>query len=468
MRTKLTEMCNILVMLTKNITICHNSNLLKCQNLLRFLNIHLHLIEILKSVNYDHAQHRQLFKLILVFLYRFVYKNEQNQNLLLKHAKFLLKLGRKKKFKTASLLSQILFSQKGTKYQKTFVSHLLSVLNTPNCYSTNDLSLVLTILKSYAVSEKISDDGIDLCEFIIKNLVKYNKIEESLMFDKEGTKQKQRYLQEYIDGKDRHAKEMLNYHLLMVDLLGTGAKVSQLIVGICRKLVTLDQILQSLYLDTIPYIFKRVYLGFLESTYLTTISQISSVNFNSMHILFRQVIYEDLKRYVLYYDGLLSIKGEEKEYMDIVMSKNETKALLFEESTVQKAKYESNQARELEEDDHLRFIDTGKPKLGDLKVKRFFELDKSAQSEYWDYFSSTKDSDLLPYGLIHFIINFFKSMRLSSDARINLDFSHLVYNIYMHIIDYKQDTGCSGSNARQFISYSIKIQRDIQNGSENS
>jgi hypothetical protein len=132
-----------------------------------------------------------------------------------------------------------------------------------------------------------------------------------LFFDQIGRKEKLDLIKDYVFEKDnaKKSKQLLMTHLYLTKLLATASTNCYFAIMQNRTLVNFNNLLASLYHPSVPYIFKRMYLRFLYETYLVPFDDIRPIKYDKLYLLFKQVIYPDLRRYVLYFDGLIDMEA---------------------------------------------------------------------------------------------------------------------------------------------------------------
>ena len=378
---------------------------------------------------------RQVFKLILDYLYKFVYRNKLNQESLFHHVTFLLKLN-KKGFKISQLIGEILEAKKDKKYVYSLVEYIAhKIFIKGSRYNVDYLALIVSILKNGQNMRKMQVHG-------LKHILKHSSFQKIILMDNKGREMKAKLFED-LEGQNKKQQEKANSklqcHLLLIDLFGAAAHDSLLGIKMCRKLIYLDDVLQALNCNSSPYIFKRIYLHFLYEVYLSPVEGLEPIDPSTLYELFNSVIYEDLKRYVLYYSGLIRIVRIEKYQRDIIQDKQEIRLELFEESQKQKPRYLKIQTTDMigeEEEFYRSGIIQVKPLQKLSKIRQFYKKKNSelAPTEYWDYMSCQRIWDKERDGLLHFLLEYFTLIKQQNLLiQLNKDFITLVYIIYIYI-----------------------------------
>ena len=121
-----------------------------------------------------------------------------------------------------------------------------------------------------------------------------------------------------VDSAIKNDYEMLLIHKQSISMLSVCAHQSAFGVRVIRRLVDLNQVLDSILAQAIPFSFKMHYLRLLFNGYLQKVPSIETIdiNFPKLLLVMKYVVLYDLENYTSYFKGLLkfiSLNEEDNE-----------------------------------------------------------------------------------------------------------------------------------------------------------
>ena len=97
-----------------------------------------------------------------------------------------------------------------------------------------------------------------------------------------------------------------------------------------RKLITVEVLFDSILSEAVPYLLRRRYLRILYEVYIRILpddtNDVIDFNTEKMYQMMFYVVYEDLRQYARYYQGLLSPQSPE-DFRDNDTEQNRKKAI---------------------------------------------------------------------------------------------------------------------------------------------
>ena len=87
-----------------------------------------------------------------------------------------------------------------------------------------------------------------------------------------------------------------------------------------RKIVELDQLLDSLLAQAVPFVYKKSYLRLLFNGYIQELGEVHmlDVNFPKFLSFMRHIVLYDIEHYYMYFAGLTIPKVEDDERDEVV------------------------------------------------------------------------------------------------------------------------------------------------------
>ena len=203
-------------------------------------------------------------------------------------------------------------------------------------------------------------------------------------------------------------KEQLDLHVAVIDLVAACARNSPFGIAQAQKLIELEELLDTILSDAIPYIVKKHYINLMYEVYLRKVPgldetmrlQIGDLKF--VQIL-KWVVQYDLEHSYNYYIGLV-IDSSPQDPPDV---QRKLKQVRKDVERVAETEYDETNAgkTEKDKDDERRF----KSELSSFKdAQPFYQLDTNDFTEYWRYLFEYSKSERKFDGLISFIERFYR------------------------------------------------------------
>lgn len=106
----------------------------------------------------------------------------------------------------------------------------------------------------------------------------------------------------------------------IVDLLAMCSVDQTYGVKQIRKIVELDQLLDSLLAQAVPFVYKKSYLRLLFNGYIQELGEVHmlDVNFPKFLSFMRHIVLYDIEHYYMYFAGLTIPKVEDDERDEVV------------------------------------------------------------------------------------------------------------------------------------------------------
>ena len=246
----------------------------------------------------------------------------------------------------------------------------------------------------------------------------------------------QNQMQKEADTELIRDKEALDLHLAVVDLLASCARNNPYGISQAQKLIQLDELLDSILSDAIPYLIKKHYFNLLFEIYLRKVPGVDAserLNVGNVRLqqVLDQVISFDLDKCYQYYTGLVKnitpSSQDEKRYLNTCL-RDITKVAELEHDD----KHMGKTLEDVEKEKAVReTLCSWKDQLP------IFVLDNEDHSEYWRYLFDETESKKQSNGLLSFITNFYNDYN-KKDFGDDDGIYRMSYNIRQKLLNLAQ------------------------------